>query len=121
MASTKKDASGFNEPLGDIRPENIFLSQDAKVKVGSLYTFPNERSSFQKFINKKSPDYHVYLAPEDLLAASQGKLENRDHDKSEVFAMGTTIMGTGLLDDMNSIYDYPSREFNYQEHKMKTS
>ena len=28
MASTKKDSSSFNEPLGDIRPDNIFLSQN---------------------------------------------------------------------------------------------
>jgi len=35
--------------------------------------------------------------------------------------MGTTLMGAGLLDDMSSIYNYPSREFNYHEHKTKTS
>ena len=50
--------------------------------MGSLYSFAGEQSSFQKFINKGSPDYHVYLAPEDLIAASEGRLSNIDNDKS---------------------------------------
>ena len=89
--------------------------------MGSAYSFPGEKSGFQKFINKGSPDYHVYLAPEDLMAASQGRLDNRDNDKSQIFAMGTTVMGAGLLDDMSSIYDYPSRKFNFDQHRDKTN
>ena len=30
--------------------------------------------------------------------------------------MGITTMGAGLLDDMSSLYDYPSRQFNYAAH-----
>lgn len=29
-------------------------------------------------------------------------------------------MSAGLLDDMLSMYDYPSRKFNYEEHNRKT-
>ena len=35
--------------------------------------------------------------------------------------MGTTVMGAGLLDDMSSLYDYPSRKFNFDQHRDKTN
>mgnify|MGYP000212241741 CR=1 FL=1 len=60
----------YNEPLGDVRPENIFVSNDEKIKIGSIHTFPFEKTGYEKFMNKGSPDYHVCLAPEDLRAAS---------------------------------------------------
>ena len=76
--------------------------------MGSIYSFPGEKTGFQKFANKGSPDYHVLLAPEDISAFTQGRLDNRDNDKSEIFSMGTTVMGAGLLDDMSSLYNYPT-------------
>ena len=35
--------------------------------------------------------------------------------------MGTTVMGAGLLDDMSSLYNYPTRQFNYDNHRDKTN
>lgn len=63
MTSTKRDAYLYEEPLGDIRPQNIFIDDREQIKMGSLYSFPNEKTGYEKFINKSSPDYHVYLAP----------------------------------------------------------
>ena len=117
LSASKDNADRFGEPLGDVRPESIFVSNDEKIKIGSIHTFPNEQTGFEKLINKGSPDYHVYLAPEDIRAASQGRLDNRDNDKSDTFAIGTTVMGAGLLQDMSPIYDYPSRKFNYDKHR----
>ena len=34
--------------------------------------------------------------------------------------MGITVISAGLLDDMNSLYDYPNRKFLYEEHNKKT-
>ena len=30
-------------------------------------------------------------------------------------------MGAGLLDDMSSLYNYPTRQFNYDSHREKTN
>ena len=40
LMAAKKDAQDRGEPLGDIRPENIFLSREERVKVGTLHSFP---------------------------------------------------------------------------------
>ena len=79
------------------------------VKVGCLHSFPNEKSNYAKFTNTVSPTYKVLAAPEDLEAARSGKVACPDTDSSEMFSIGTTVMGAGLLNDMSSIYNYPSR------------
>lgn len=70
LVATKRDAYDRREALGDIRPGNVFISSQETVKFGSLYSFPDEKTNYEKFINKGSPSYKVYLAPEDLRYAS---------------------------------------------------
>lgn len=62
--------------VGDIQPENVFISYDEKVKVATLNSFPHSKSAFERFTDKLKPHHDVYLAPEDLALASQNKLDN---------------------------------------------
>jgi V8-like Glu-specific endopeptidase len=44
----KNTMGTFSLPVGDIRPQNIFISHDRRVKVGTTTSFPYEKTSFAK-------------------------------------------------------------------------
>lgn len=56
--------------MGDIKPENVFISLDEKVKVATLESFPYEKSNYAKITDKLKPVHSILLAPEDLKTAS---------------------------------------------------
>ena len=66
LVAAKKDATNRGEVLGDIKPENVFISRDEKVKVGCLRSFPEQLNNYQKLTSENTPTYNVMLAPEDL-------------------------------------------------------
>lgn len=68
--AAKVDANNRAEVLGDIKPENVFINSDEKIKVGCLLSFPYEKSNYAKFTDKLKPSHNILLAPEDLLFAS---------------------------------------------------
>jgi serine/threonine protein kinase len=107
--------------LGDIKPGNVFISRDERVKVASIHSFPHETTNFAKLLSENSPSYEVLLAPEDLDLARDNKPNNYENDKSEVFSMATTIISAGLLDPLTSIYDYPSRKFLNEAYVSRTN
>ncbi len=37
-----------NKKVGDIRPENVFISEDGSVKVTCLVSWPMERTNYEK-------------------------------------------------------------------------
>ena len=39
---------GQNRKVGDIRPQNIFISEDGSVKVACIYSWPLERTNYDK-------------------------------------------------------------------------
>ena len=106
--------------MGDIKPENVFISSDERVKVGSLTSFPYERTNYAKFIDKKTPFNSLLLAPEDLVSASSKLVDNKNNLKSEVFSIGATVLSAGILDNLSSLYDYPNNSFNSHNLSAKT-
>ena len=36
------------EKMGDVRPKNIFVNEDGKVKVATKYSWPREISNYEK-------------------------------------------------------------------------
>ena len=121
LISTKKDAEGRGQVVGDIRPENVFLSPNEDVKIATMNSFPNEKPGYAKMMDELSPSYKVMLAPEDLECARISKVASINNEKGDIFSIGATVIGAGILDDMSSIYDYPNRKFNYEVHSQKTS
>jgi len=39
-----------NMKLGDIRPQNIFISPEGQVRVATQYTWPGEQTNYQKTV-----------------------------------------------------------------------
>ena len=91
------------------------------MKVGTIHSFPYEKTGYAKLVDELSPSYKVMLAPEDLEAARSGQVDNNGNEKSDIFEIGATVIGAGILDDMTSLYDYPNRQFKYEEHSNKTT
>lgn len=41
LAVAKKDIKDRSPKLGDIKPESIFVSEEGKVKIANIYSWPN--------------------------------------------------------------------------------
>jgi hypothetical protein len=70
LVAAKVDAQARGETIGDIKPQNVFISCDEKIKVGCLHSFPYEKTNYAKFTDKLKPNHDVLLAPEDLKSAT---------------------------------------------------
>jgi hypothetical protein len=68
LIEARKQASAAGEKLGDIRPKNIFLNEDGKIKVSNSQAWPSEISNIQKSFDKTL----TYLSPEDLARLERG-------------------------------------------------
>ena len=68
LVAAKKSMADLHLKVGDIRPENVFLNEDGKIKVANLDSWPCQISNFQKFFEKKV----TYLAPEDVKRLEMG-------------------------------------------------
>jgi len=62
MVRARNQAIQINQSLVDIRPSNIFLNEDGRIKVACSLSWPLEISNIQKAMDKEP----TYLAPEDL-------------------------------------------------------
>lgn len=48
--------------MGDIRPENVFISQNGFVKFVNVYSWPGEKSGYVKALEGGK----AYLSPEEM-------------------------------------------------------
>lgn len=74
LAMAKHDVEGRARQLGDIKPENIFINQDGKLKVANQFSWPDELPSFCKALDLNNANYNGLLAPEDVAELQRGKL-----------------------------------------------
>lgn len=117
LAAAKHDLSGRTKKLGDIKPENIFVNEDGKVRVASQFSWPDELPSFARALDLEKIAYNGLLAPEDLGELQRGALENDDNSQSEIFAIGATIISAGILGNFSSVYNYKTKTFSMQAFK----
>jgi DNA-binding helix-hairpin-helix protein with protein kinase domain len=61
--AAQQSLAKYGEPVGDIRPHNVFISNDQKVKIGSLASFPYEQTNFSKLNEIINPSFKTLLAP----------------------------------------------------------
>ena len=66
IAAALQEIKPYSTKLGDIKPENIFVDDHGKVKVGNVYSWPDELPSFIKANDQANLFYNGLLAPEDL-------------------------------------------------------
>jgi hypothetical protein len=93
LVDARAQASAIGERLGDVRPKNIFLNEEGKIKVSNSLTWPLEVSNIQKSLDK----IVTYLAPEDLIKIERGEAFDAPSDASEAFSIGLSILTAGNL------------------------
>lgn len=103
--------SKLNSKVGDIRPQNVFLNSEGKVRVSSLLSWPREVSNFSKtFDNEKT-----YLAPEDMNKLEMGGLEDSSNYSSEVFSIGFTVLSAAVQENFEELYNTKNYKFNFEK------
>lgn len=70
LSQAREQAIAAGEKLGDVRPRNIFLNEEGKIKVANSLSWPSEVPNIQKTMDKVA----TYLAPEDLARISKNEL-----------------------------------------------
>jgi serine/threonine protein kinase len=101
LSEGRREAEAAGEGLGDIRPKNIFLNEEGKIKVANSLSWPLESTNIQKAFDKVP----TYLAPEDLASIAKGETIDIPSDPSEAFSIGLTVLSAGNLADYEGIYD----------------
>jgi len=72
LVGAKNESNDLSQRVGDIRPENVFINYDGQVKVGSLFSYPNEATNYKKAIDLEP----TLLAPEDVEKLALGATDN---------------------------------------------
>ena len=87
--------------------------------VANIYSWPNQHPSFIRAIDHQVGSNSCLLAPEDFSELQKGALENDKNPKSEMFAIGATIMAAGTLSDFQTVYNYRNRVFDVNAFKLR--
>ena len=80
LAASKQDIRSHSIKLGDIKPENIFVNDDGRIKVANIYSWPNETPSYVKAMEQS--DFDGLLAPEDFPLLKNNHLDNDANEQS---------------------------------------
>jgi len=93
-----------------VRPRNIFLNEEGKIKVANSLSWPSEVSNIQKAMDKVS----TYLSPEDLARIGKSELFDGPNEVSEAFSIGFSVLSAANLSDYEGFYDLKNYSFNLQ-------
>ena len=107
-----QEAKNRSLKLGDIKPENVFVNDAGQIKVANIYSWPNEKPSYWKVIEFDKFESDSLLAPEDMALLQTNHLDNDGNEKSEIFAIGATIICTAILDNFSSVYNFKEKAIN---------
>lgn len=108
MVRARNQAIQINQSLVDIRPSNIFLNEDGRIKVACSLSWPLEISNIQKAMDKEP----TYLAPEDLERISRNQLFDGPGQLAQAFSMGLTALSVGNLICYDDLYDLKNNNFD---------
>lgn len=106
MVNAKSHLRNYGGRIGDIKPENVFIDNNGKVKIANILSSPKETNAFTKAKDYANPNLNVFLAPEDLADLVKNSIDNKANNQSEIFAIGATVLSAGLLDDFKGVYNY---------------
>lgn len=99
--------------IGDVRPENIMISEDGEIQVVSLASFFDEDTNFRKTLSTKEK---TYLSPQQISYLQEGKDELRN-SADECYSIGLTLMSAVLLTDESNLYsgDFTFNKSQYEK------
>lgn len=60
LTSAVRDFHMKNKKVGDIRPSNVFISNEGQIKVATYLSFPSEKNNYEKTLNENQL---TYLSP----------------------------------------------------------
>ena len=101
--------------IGDIRPETLFISQDHQLKIQTIYIRDNFQNSnyLQSFLCFRQG---CFLSLQQLQQLKEGKKGDLNHFKSDVFALGMTLLECcSKLDSSTRFYKYNKFSINHQK------
>ena len=110
LTAAKQDIKTHSNKLGDIKPGNIFVNDDGRIKIANVLSWPRELPSYAKAVDQ-GLTYQGFLAPEDFPLLQTNTLDNDGNEQSEVFAIGATVLSAGILDDLKSVFDYKNKTY----------
>ncbi|EGR34313.1 protein kinase domain protein [Ichthyophthirius multifiliis] len=98
--------------IHNIRPQNIYFTQQGEVKLVPIGIFPEDQTGYQKFITLKEP---ILLSPEQILSARVKNYDpNINQNKSDVYSIGMTMLYCASLQTMNQCYNYDNLQIDTQ-------
>jgi serine/threonine protein kinase len=113
LAAAKQDIKSQSNKVGDIKPSNVFVNDDGKIKIANVLSWPRELPSFAKVVDQGGLNYDGYLAPEDFPLLQNNTLDNDANEQSEMYAIGATILSAGILDNLSNAYDYKNKTYEF--------
>lgn len=113
LTASKLDLKTHSNKLGDIKPSNVFVNDDGRIKVANVLSWPRELPSYAKVVDQGGVNYDGYLAPEDFPLLQNNTLDNDANEQSEVFAIGATVLSAGILDDLKTAFDYKNKTYDF--------
>lgn len=83
-----------NSKIGDVRPQNVFISTKGKIKVANPMSWPGQANSYYKLYDGDV----TYLPPEEMDNMRRGiRRTNNTNENCQQFAIGLTMLSAGIL------------------------
>ena len=100
-------------PHGEIRPENVLLTPEGFVKLFDNTLISSQTSAYARAL---SGNIDSLLSPKMLASLSKKESKPRhDAHKSDVFALGLTILHAATLENSINVYDYAQLLVDYSQ------
>lgn len=102
-----------NIPHGDLRPENIFVT-DNGFKLNNIQQMTGFNQYKRVLIDEEQK---CYLSPELLACLARKELRpNYDQQKADVYTLGLVLLELALACDIQKLYDLDSYQLNQRNH-----
>lgn len=83
--------------VGDIRPSQIVITNEKKIKMINIASFPWEISSIDKILEKYDNTTKFYLSPEQIDFLNKKTRTKISDAKAEAFSIGVTMLEAATL------------------------
>jgi serine/threonine protein kinase len=100
-------------PHGEIRPENVLLTPEGFVKIFDNSLISSQTSAYARAL---SGNIDSLLSPKMMASLSKKESKPRhDAHKSDVFALGLTILHAATLENSINVYDFAQLLVDYSQ------
>lgn len=89
------EARSAGDCLVDIRPNNVFQDEEAKIKIASLSSWPHSHTAFERAMLRLP----AFVSPEDMANLAKGSLQSSNIEASKIFSIGLTLLSLANTED----------------------